>query len=66
MKLKLKLASSSTFDGIKDCIAKFYVCATDEISLIPENSYWRVRVGKAKDVTPVVVRHGKRFEFGTL
>lgn len=65
IKIKMKLASSGSLDGIRQLIAEFYVTTPDRIGLTREEKFWKVTSGD-KSVTPVVVQQGRRFVFGTL
>lgn len=62
-KLRLKLATSGSLEGMRKLIANFYACKPDRITFIDRHAFWAVQSGE-KGVDPIVVQNGKRFEFG--
>jgi len=63
LKIEKKLATSGSLEEMKKLIAQFYYSTPDRITYVEHETHWKVKNGE-KEVTPVVVRQGKRFVFG--
>ncbi len=71
MKLKQKLASSGSLEGLKKLVAEFYCCLPVKVQFSSFGDHYSVGLqdpgrldNPLKVMVPVVVQQGRRFVFG--